>query len=228
MAGAVAAPRMKAGPDAGYVCRCGIARWLDRQRAWWRDTTDTTASAHPDPHETADATDNTKHGHLAQKPPTKAPPVTTNPPTQPTKAPPVSPNRPTPSPKRNRRHHCQLARARVKPQTPPTQLARARVKPQAPLPARTQTRMKPQAPLSTPARKDTKPTTSCRLTSFPFTAHSLSTGLSSHGPVSTGFIFLLLRPTHLGRPFTEQPHTHDLTVMPPCCPNSSHPFVPPS
>ena len=85
MAGAVAAPRMKAGPDAGYLCRCGIARWLDRQRAWWRDTTGATASAHPNPRETADATasahpnphettgttDDTKHRNLAQKPPTK-------------------------------------------------------------------------------------------------------------------------------------------------------------
>ena len=160
MAGAVAAPRMKAGPDAGYVCRCGIARWLDRQRAWWRDTTGATAStrsaAHETgdataaastlpiettnttdnarsaphettgtttstrarPHETADTTDNTKHGNLAQKPPTKAPPV--------------SPDRPTPSPKRNRRHHCQLARTRVKPQAPLPALAHAHMKPQAP------------------------------------------------------------------------------------------------
>ena len=191
MAGAVAAPRMKAGPDAGYVCRCGIARWLDRQRAWWRDTTGATAStrsaAHETgdatasiqtrphetgdataaastlpiettnttdnacsaphettgtttstrarPHETADATDNTKHGNLAQKPPTKAPPV--------------SPDRPTPSPKRNRRHHCQLARTRVKPQAPLPQCRHSRSKPLTPLPARTQTRMKPQTPPTT-------------------------------------------------------------------------------
>ena len=117
---------------------------------------------------------------------------------------------------------------RMRPQAPPPQRRHSRSKPLRPLPELARARMKPQAPLSTPARKDTKPTTSCRLTSFPFTARFLSTGLSSQGPVSTGFVFLLLRPAHLGRPFTEQPHTHDLTVMPPCCPNSSHPFVPPS